>query len=82
MKNFLSVSIFSKDSKFYDNQNEMVVGKIKVGYRGVLINKFVGLKSKMRSMLSDDGKEYNTAKKVNTATQFNEFRETLFKKKL
>ena len=60
----------------------MVVGKIKVGYRGVLINKFVGLKSKMRSMLSDDGKEYNTAKKVNTATQFNEFRETLFKKKL
>ena len=63
MKNFLSVSIFSKDSKFYDNQNEMVVGKIKVVYRGVLINKFVGLKSKMRSMLSDDGKEYNTAKK-------------------
>ena len=41
----------------------MVVGKIKVVYRGVLINRFVGLKSKMRSMLSDDGKEYNTAKK-------------------
>ena len=60
----------------------MVVGKIKIVYRGVLINKFVGLKSKMRSMLSDYGKEYNTAKKVNTATQFNEFRDTLFNKKI
>ena len=55
---------------------------MKIVYRGVLINKFVGLKSKMRSMLSHDGKEYNTWKKVNTATQFNEFRDTLFNKKI
>ena len=55
---------------------------MKIVYRGVLINKFVGLKSKMRSMLSHDGKEYNTGKKVNTATQFNEFRDTLFNKKI
>ena len=54
---------------------------MKIVYRGVLINKF-GLKSKMRSMLSDDDKEYNTAEKVNTATQFNEFRDTLFNKKI
>ena len=43
-ENFFEFSNFSKDSKFYDNQNEMVVGKIKVVYRGVLINIFVGLK--------------------------------------
>ena len=37
-------SNFSKDSKFYDNQNEMVVGKMKVECKGIPINKFVGLK--------------------------------------
>ena len=75
-------SNFSKDSKFYDNQNEMVVGKMKIIYRGIPINKFVGLKSKMHSMLSDDGKESNTAKGINTATEFNEFKDTLFNKKV
>ena len=62
---------FSKDSKFYDIQNEMVVGKMKGVSKGIPINKFVGLKSKMYSMLSDDGKESNTAKGVNIATEFN-----------
>ena len=31
-------------------------------------------------MLSDDGKESNTAKGVNIATESNEFRDTLFNK--
>ena len=44
-------SSFSKDSKFYDNQNEVVVGKMKVECRGIPINKFVGLKSKLHSIL-------------------------------
>ena len=35
----------------------------------------------MYSMLSDHGKEYNTAKGVHTATEFNESRDTLFNKK-
>ena len=34
----------------------------------------------MHSMLSNDGQESNTAKGVNTATEFNEFRDTLTKK--
>ena len=37
-------SIFSKDSKFYYNQNEMVVGKMKVVNKEIPINKFVELK--------------------------------------
>ena len=80
-KRLFDFSNFSKDSKFYDNQNEMVVGRMKAVYRGIPINTFVGLKSKMHSMISDDGKESNTAKGVNIATEFNEFRDTLFDKK-
>ena len=60
----------------------MVVGKIKVVYKEILINKFVGLKSKMHLILSDDGKKSSTAKEVNIATEFNEFRDTLFNKKV
>ena len=59
----------------------MVVGKMKVVNKEISINKFVGLKPKMYSMLSDDGKESNTAKGVNIETEFNEFRDTLFNKK-
>ena len=76
-KHLLDFSNFSKDSKFYDNQNEMVVGKMRVVNKGIPINKFFGLKSKMHSMLSDGGKECNTAKGVSIATEFNEFRDTL-----
>ena len=81
-KHLLDFTNFSKDSKFYDSQNEMVVGKTKDEDKGILINKFVGLKSKMHSMLLDDGKESNTAKGVNIATRFNEFKDTLFNKKV
>ena len=60
----------------------MVARKLKTVYRGIPINIFVGLKPKMNSMLSDDGKESNTEKGVNTATEFNEFRDTLFNRKV
>ena len=73
---------FSKASKFYDNQNQMVVGKMKVVNKEIPINKFLGLKSKMYLMFSDNCKESNTAKGVNIATQFNEFRDTLLNKKV
>ena len=42
----------------------------------------MGLKSKKYSVLSDDGKESNTAKGVNIATEFDEFKDTLFNKKV
>ena len=68
-KHLFDLSNFSEDSKFYDNQNEMVVGKMKVVNKGIPINKLVGLKSKMYVMLSDDGKGSNTAKGVNITTE-------------
>ena len=47
-----------------------------------IIDGFVELKSKMYSMVSDDGKESNTAKGVYIATEFNEFKDILFNKKV
>ena len=80
-KHLFDFSHFSKDSKFYDNQNEIVVGKMKVLNKGIPIDRFPGLKSKMYSILLDNGKESSRAKGVNIATEFNEFRDTLFNKK-
>ena len=48
---------------------------------GVIVEKFVGLKSKMKSMKKIDSKETNTAKGVNIATEFNEFKNVLFNEK-
>ena len=61
-KHMYDFSNFSKDSKFYGSQNEMVVGKMKVVNKGISINKFVGLKSKMHSMLLDDDRESSRSK--------------------
>ena len=79
-KHLVDFSNFSKDSKFYDSQNKIIARKIKVKHKGIPINKFVGLKSKMYSIFSDDGKESNRAKGVNIATEFNAFKETVFNK--
>ena len=49
---------------------------------GKIIDEFVGLKSKMYSIKNIDGEESNTAKRVNIATGFNEFKDTLFNKKV
>ena len=81
-KPLFDFSNLSKDSKFYDNQNDMVVGKMKDECRGMLINNFVGLKSKMHCMLSDDDKESNTAKGVHFAIELKEYKDTLLTKKI
>ena len=77
MKNFLSTNIFlisvtiQKIQKFFDPTNKIVIGKMKEMFEGKAIAEFVGLKSKMHSMKTTDGKESNTAKGVNIATDFN-----------
>ena len=49
---------------------------------GVVVEEFVGLKSKMYSMKKVDCKEYNTAKGVSIATEFKKFKDILFNKKI
>ena len=63
-------SNYPEDSKFFDLTNKKVIGE------------FVGLKSKIHSMKIIDGRESNTVKGVNIATEFNEFKDTLFNKEI
>ena len=51
-------------------------------FSGVIITEFVGLKSKMYSIKKIDGKEHNTAKGVNIATEFDNFKDALFNEKI
>ena len=51
-------------------------------FGGVIVDEFAGLKSKMYSVKKIDGKKCNTAKGVNIATEFNEFKDVLFNKKI
>ena len=81
-KDLFDFSNYSKDSTFYDDTNKKVIGKMKDEYGGVIIDEFVGLKSKMYSIKKIDGKESNTAKGVNIATEFNEFKDFLFNKNI
>ena len=60
----------------------MVVGKMKDEYKGIPTNKFVGLKLKMHCMLSENGKESNTAKGVTIPTEFKEWCRHLINKKV
>ena len=43
-KDLFDFSNYSKDSKFFDNTNKKVIGKMKDEYSGVIIDQFIGLK--------------------------------------
>ena len=81
-KDLFYFSNYSKDSKFFDDTNKKVIGKMKDEYGGVIINQFIGLKSKMYSIRKMNGGESSTAKGVNITTDFNEFTDVLFNKKI
>ena len=72
-------SNYLKDSKLFDPTNKKAIGKMKDESEGKIIGEFVGLKSKMYSMKTI---ESNMAKGVNIATEFNEFKDTLFNNKI
>ena len=79
-KDLFDFSNFPKGSKFFDDTNKKVIGKMKDEFGGVMVEQFVGLKSKLYSMKKIDVKEYNTAKGVSIATEFIKFKDVLFKK--
>ena len=83
-KDFFEFSNYSKDSTFYDDTNKNVIGKMKDEYGGAIIDQFIywTIKSKMYSIKKINGSESSTTKGVNIATEFNEFKDVLFNKKV
>ena len=81
-KDLFDFGNYSKDSRFFDETNKKVIGKMKDEFGGVIVNEFVGLKSNIYSIKKADGKEYNAAKGVSVATEFDKFKDVLFNKKI
>ena len=64
-KEMFHFSNYSTKSKYYDNSNKLVVGKMKDETAGVAIEEFANLKPKMYSYLGDNNSEHKKAKDVN-----------------
>ena len=62
-KEMFDFSNYSTKSKYYDNSNKLVVGKMKDETAGVAIEEFFRLKPKMHSYLADDNSEHKKAKR-------------------
>ena len=57
-KEMFDFSNYSTKSKYYDDSNKLVMGKLKDETAAVAIKEFVGLKPKMYSYLVDDNSEH------------------------
>ena len=87
MKNILKIKFldfggYSKDSEYYVSANKKVLGKIKEEFNGVKLFKFVGLKSKMYSLISADDKKVNKAEGINKKLRHEDYVDTFFSKKV
>ena len=80
-KHLFDFSNYPEDSKSFDLIKKFE-RRMKDASEGIIINELVGLKSKMYSMKNIGGKESNTTKGVNIVTEFNEFKDSLFNKKV
>ena len=81
-KHLFDFSGYQKDSICYDSSSKKVLGKMKGELNGYKIVQFVGLKSKMYSLISSDHKKINKAKGVNKKLRHNEYVDVLFNKKV
>ena len=72
-KGLFDLSNFSVTSKHYCSDNKKVLGKMKDDYGGKSILKFVGVKSKMYSILEESNNEKSTSKGHNAFIEFQEF---------
>ena len=76
-------SDYPKVSKFFNEANKKVIGKMRDKSEEKIIDEFVELKSiKLYSIKSIDGKETNTARGVNIVTEFKKLKNILFNKKI
>ena len=72
---------YDKDSVYYCDSNKKALGKMKDEFNGSKTDEFVGLKSKMYSLISSDW-EVNKAKGVNLKLKHKEYVDVLFGKKI
>ena len=84
-KEMFGFSNYSTKSKYYNDSNKLVVGKMKDETGGVAIEDILGLKPKMYSFLVVDNREHKKAKCVNknvvATIRHNEYKDTLLSKK-
>ena len=73
---------YPKDSVHYESLNKKVLGKMKDELNGVKIVEFVGLKSKVYSLIADNDDVVNKAKGVNKKLRDEEYLSVLFDKKV
>ena len=82
MKFFLNINTYLTLVIIYQSfliqKNEKVIGKMKDEFKVTPINKFIGLKSKMYCIVSEN----DTVKGVNISIEFKEHENVLFNKKL
>ena len=85
-KNLFGSSDYREDSKIFDSINKKVIGKIKDEVKEKIISEFVGLKSKMYSLVIVNNKEIkkakNAIKKFLKALDITEYIDLLFNKNL
>ena len=81
-KHVFDFSNYSKDSESHDHNNIKVIGKLKDEMCGKVVDEFVGLKSKMYSLITIDDVEKIKAKGVNTKLKHGEFINVLDNKKI
>ena len=78
-------SNYSTKSKYYDDSNKLVIGKMKGETGSVAIEEFLGLKPKMYSFLVDDNSEHKTTEGMNrnvaAAISHNEYKHVLLNNK-
>ena len=79
-KNLFNFGDHPLDSKFFDLVNRKVIGKMKDEFKGKVINGFVGLKSKIYSLISVDDEEVTEAKGVDKKIRRKELMLCLMKK--
>ena len=81
-KYLFDFSGYPKNSVYYDDSNKKVLSKMKDELNGNKIDEFAGLKSKIYSLISSDGKEINKTKVVNLNLRHKEYVDLLFNKKV
>ena len=81
-KDLFDFSDYPLHSKFFDPVNKKVIGKMKDEFKGKIISEFVGLNSKMYSLIIVDNEEVTKAKGVNKKLKHKEFVNVLFNKKV